>query len=257
MTYEIRENHTYNSNEVYFDGKPSEAVRNALKSLKMRWNSAKKCWYGFAKDYEITSAILNTNKDEAPAEESATVRTDGYMGGGGYFGSKSHKLKFGAEQCKQFREDIKRAGLKGITVRVKHFDNYTFTIKTTAADFVPENEYINNFEHFPNCNWLACDKEDGEYYEVSWNDFYKLPATEQKETWKDYNRHTYRRVVKEANDLNQYHLDQYAPFSPDFKKKIETLNSIIMSWNYDESNAMVDYFDAGFYYTITTTPAQK
>lgn len=34
MTYEIRKNHQFNSAEIYFDGKPSEEVRNALKALK-------------------------------------------------------------------------------------------------------------------------------------------------------------------------------------------------------------------------------
>lgn len=42
MTYEIRKNHQFNSAEIYFDGKPSEEVRNALKALKFRWHSVKK-----------------------------------------------------------------------------------------------------------------------------------------------------------------------------------------------------------------------
>lgn len=42
MTYEIRKNHQFNSAEIYFDGKLSEEVRNALKALKFRWHSVKK-----------------------------------------------------------------------------------------------------------------------------------------------------------------------------------------------------------------------
>lgn len=33
MTYEIKTNPQYNSREIYFDGKPAEAVRDALKAL--------------------------------------------------------------------------------------------------------------------------------------------------------------------------------------------------------------------------------
>ena len=39
MTYEIITNPTFNSLEVYFEGKPGEAIRAALKALKFRWNN--------------------------------------------------------------------------------------------------------------------------------------------------------------------------------------------------------------------------
>lgn len=53
MTYEIKLNTNFNSLEVYFEGKPAEAIRTALKALKMRWNPKKGCWYGFANREEI------------------------------------------------------------------------------------------------------------------------------------------------------------------------------------------------------------
>ena len=40
--YEIRENREFASREVTFEGKPSAAVRTALKALKMRWHATKK-----------------------------------------------------------------------------------------------------------------------------------------------------------------------------------------------------------------------
>ena len=45
MTYTIENNAKFGSKEIYFDGKPSEDVRSALKALKFRWHSVKKCWY--------------------------------------------------------------------------------------------------------------------------------------------------------------------------------------------------------------------
>ena len=56
MTYEIRQNAAYNSLEVYFEGKPGEAIRAALKALKFRWNNKKMCWYGFADREEVMKA---------------------------------------------------------------------------------------------------------------------------------------------------------------------------------------------------------
>lgn len=56
VNYEIRENREFASREVTFEGKPSAAVRTALKALKMRWHAAKKCWYGYASEREIPEA---------------------------------------------------------------------------------------------------------------------------------------------------------------------------------------------------------
>ncbi|MGN0487008.1 MAG: hypothetical protein ACI4GB_07215 [Acutalibacteraceae bacterium] len=84
MNYEIRENTQFNSKEIYFTGKPSQEVRDALKALKFRWHSVKKCWYGFADERTLINAILDTNTEEQ--DEPATVTTDGYLGGGAVYG---------------------------------------------------------------------------------------------------------------------------------------------------------------------------
>lgn len=91
MTYKIRHNDQFCSNEVYFDGKPSDAVRNALKALKLRWHSVKRCWYGYASEETIAAAITGTTTDEDPA----SVIADGYLGGGAIYGSKSHLYLYG------------------------------------------------------------------------------------------------------------------------------------------------------------------
>lgn len=57
IAYEIRENSEYNSREVYFTGKPAAETREALKTLKMRWNGKKSCWYGYATAEDIAAAI--------------------------------------------------------------------------------------------------------------------------------------------------------------------------------------------------------
>lgn len=57
MTYAISKNTQFNSIEVSFDGKPSEAVRQALKDLKFRWHSVKKVWYGYSEEETVKAAI--------------------------------------------------------------------------------------------------------------------------------------------------------------------------------------------------------
>ena len=69
MTYNITYNPQFNSHEIYFDGKPSEAVRAALKELKFRWHSVKRCWYGYGSSEEsLAAAITGTTTEEEPAE---------------------------------------------------------------------------------------------------------------------------------------------------------------------------------------------
>ena len=57
MTYAITRNNQFNSIEISFDGKPSEAIRSALKDLRFRWHSVKKVWYGYATEEQAKAAI--------------------------------------------------------------------------------------------------------------------------------------------------------------------------------------------------------
>ena len=73
--YTIKANETWsNSHEVYFDNKPDITVIKALKAAGMRWNPKKQCWYGFKTERELIDIIQSDT-------DSATVYTDGYLGG--------------------------------------------------------------------------------------------------------------------------------------------------------------------------------
>lgn len=72
MKYTITENKQYNGIEIAFDGKPSEAVREALKAARFRWHNVKKVWYGYGTE-EAARAILDGSKPETEAEKPGTV----------------------------------------------------------------------------------------------------------------------------------------------------------------------------------------
>ena len=57
MTYTITKDQQYNSIEISFDGKPSEAIRTALKEMRFRWHGVKKVWYGYATEEAVRAAI--------------------------------------------------------------------------------------------------------------------------------------------------------------------------------------------------------
>ena len=75
MTYEITLNQQFNSYEIRFEGKPADAIREALKALKFRWNPKKGVWYGFGDHDTITKACEGqqpANKATKPAAKKAT-----------------------------------------------------------------------------------------------------------------------------------------------------------------------------------------
>lgn len=55
--YTINTNTEYNSTEVSFEGKPTEAIRDALKALRFRWHNVKKVWYGYKDEQTVAAAI--------------------------------------------------------------------------------------------------------------------------------------------------------------------------------------------------------
>lgn len=89
MTYTITNNPQFNSLEITFDGKPSEAVRNALKELKFRWHSVKRCWYGYSEEGAVRAAIdgTETSKPEKKAAPKAKANKYGVKVGDLFYAS--------------------------------------------------------------------------------------------------------------------------------------------------------------------------
>ena len=260
-TYDIRENYTYNSREIYFSGKPAETTRNALKALKMRWNGLKKCWYGFASESELINAIQSAEQENGG--EGATVTTDGYMGGGAIYGSKSNKALYGADLAAAIRADIKAAGIKGVTVRcgkATYTDTIAATITIENADLkpdylIPENILLRDLNRYGiwdgerTLHWRDLENDDhaictnGEEFQT----FRRKASAAQLSRYSEKN-----------NDLNVYHLnaEHYPEFTNAFLAKCQAVLRIIKAYHYDESNSMVDYFNTNMYYDLYTKPGK-
>lgn len=70
--YTINTNTEFNSTEISFEGKPSEAIREALKALRFRWHNVKKVWYGYKTREEVEAAI----KGETAKTKAAPKKTE-------------------------------------------------------------------------------------------------------------------------------------------------------------------------------------
>jgi hypothetical protein len=114
MTYEIRQNTQFNSLEVYFDGKPSEEVRDVLKSHKFRWHATKRCWYGYGISEESLAAAVNgeARKTTAKAEKKTKANKYGVKVGDLFYAS------WGYEQTNvDFFQVIELVGESSVRVR--------------------------------------------------------------------------------------------------------------------------------------------
>lgn len=73
--YSIAHNPEFNSIEITFTEKPTEAIRDALKALKFRWHSVKRVWYGYATE-EAARAAIDGKKAESKPETTATPKAN-------------------------------------------------------------------------------------------------------------------------------------------------------------------------------------
>ena len=76
--YTITDNAEYNSIEVKFDGKPEEAIRDALKAHKFRWNRNKGVWYGKTDRETIIAALDKAYAEQVKPPKSAETFTESF-----------------------------------------------------------------------------------------------------------------------------------------------------------------------------------
>ncbi len=246
MTYEIRNNAQYNSTEIYFDGKPSDAVRSALKELRFRWHSVKRCWYGYASEETIAAAITGTTTEEEPV----SVIGDGYMGGGAIYGSKSHKHLFGADLSAAIREDLKKADIKA-TCKIHTYSggqSLTVTLKTTDADYLPFGQYLDKFRL--NCSgWITFGPGTDDY--IHSDKYWELDGNERERIRQAAAAYQYAKDTTQESTPSVGRIDW---LTDEAKAVVERIDAIVSAYRYDKGNCMVDYFDTNFYYDIRLKP---
>lgn len=247
MTYEINYNSQFGSYEVTFDGKPSEAVRDALKALKFRWHSVKRCWYGYGQSEEsLAAAITGTTTDE----EEAEVIGGGYLGGGAIYGAKSNRYLHGADLSAAVRQDLKKAGIKGVTVKIKTYSGgqtLTATVKLDASDYIPRDQFVDNYRISGSQAWIYygseyihCDK----YWSLDSEERERIRLAAAAREWEQNTTGEINRTLRSIDFLTDSAME-----------RLHKVDDIISAYRYDCSNAMVDYFDTNFYYDIVLKPA--
>lgn len=116
MNYTITHNTQYNSTEIFFDGKPSEAIRDTLKSYKFRWHGQKRCWYGRTAEEVIRAAIEGESK--APANSKPAAKKAETVNKYGVKVGDIFRACWGYEQTNNdFFQVVALAGAESVRVR--------------------------------------------------------------------------------------------------------------------------------------------
>lgn len=243
MTFTITPNKQYNSIEIAFDCKPSEAVRTALKELKFRWHRAKKVWYGYATAEAATEAI---NAAESPLIIPESQFVDG---GGMYDGWEggNNKMWHDDKELKALLlADFKKAGIKA-TIRFDrggYLTALTVTVKIPKSMIKPFEEY--NFDPYLT-GWIDYDEIDGSHQCIFAEKYWSLPDEERARILpliKEYAYNTGIRHITESNTYSPYEKDI---LTAEGQKILDTAKEIVTSYNRDCTNSMIDYFDRDIY----------
>lgn len=258
MTYNIKNNTDFGSLEIYFSEKPAAAVLAALKNARFRWHGVKKCWYGYGLTEWSAADLINGATPDAEKAKTACVG-DGYMGGGSYYGGNSAQNLHGQDLKKAILQEIKRAGLRGVTCKSGRggTDSFTFSIRMEKADFVGREEYINAYEVPTGATWINYLDAGGKlqciFAQKYWFD---ISDAEREEIKKGAAAEEYDAEALRECEINHYYLDKYNAFSSVGLAKIKKLCAVIDSFRWDESNSMVDYFNTNFYFDVRTIPVE-
>lgn len=192
-------------------------------------------------------------------KEYTTEASDGYMGAIKTTGSKSQVYLGDAELSKQIRQALQNMlapELSKSDVRVRK-ESYSMgrsihiTLRLDKGKYAPtRDEYkqivIENVKR-QRYNWIQNGDGKDVFHEAYWGmtEEEKRKAeqatAEQQAIW-NYDRDTV--------DINHYHIDTEDMLTDDGKEIVRVANRVIRAFNYDDSNAMVDYFDTNFYYNL-------
>lgn len=174
------------------------------------------------------------------------TETEAYMGEKGFKGNNSSKGLRGTDLTTELRRVFKEYGIKGTSVRCEDYDSIYVKVKYTMVDLLPLEEYIKIYD-YKKLPHFFMDESGTEY---SRDDFYSLTdAKEQKELLKSVAKVSYKEFIKSEKEVRDYSI-----FKKEFQQKLLFIKAVLDSYNYNNSNAMVDYFDRGFFEHIVVAP---
>lgn len=241
----INLNEELNGIELLFDEKPSADTIASVKANGFRWSPKNKLWYAKNTADRLTFAQSLGTVTASAAPSIEVINLDN-------LGVKPSNFSYhGAELAKFIRDDLKKRGVKGVTVRkrdITYDTGITVTIKATAEDFASIEESAERYDK----GRFTIDLNRDLYINGRWvymHEYEQMTEEEKEQLYYSY----LSEQIKGVSGFSVYHQDRNRDaweLTTAFYNKCLAVYQIANQWNYDHSDSMTDYFDVGYYLDI-------
>lgn len=248
----INLNEELNGIELLFDEKPSADTIASVKANGFRWSPKNKLWYAKnTADRLAFAESLGTVTDFTPTACAPSIEVYNLenLSDKTCLSASLH----GADLAKAIREDLKKRGVKGCTVRAgkaTYTTTITVTIKATADDLASIEEAA---ERFDRSKFLIhANSWNGLYFNNHWSSAAEVEQWTEEEKEQNY-RIFLTEQIKKTDSFSIHHQDRNNDawtLTTAFYNKCMAVYKIANQWNYDNSDSMTDYFDVGYYLDI-------
>ncbi len=269
--YRTEQNTEYNSTEIYFDTKPTDEERTALKAIGCRWHSVKKCWYTRKTAAEVADALGSApaaqgKGEKQPAKLPALTldtlpKAKEIKNGGlydGWEGANAHKWSGRDELKTLLLGDFKRAGIRATvrTGRCGYDTKLTVSVRVSPDEIKTFDEwreeyggddlnFIYSLYHF---GWIDYRETDDEPYKnIHCDALQAMPTDEREKLCRTILQSTYRRYIGIVQDVNTYYQKSESVLTKAAADRLTLAKAIVNTYNHDCSNSMIDYFDRWIY----------
>ena len=204
-----------NGVEITFGEKPSTEIRNKLKELGFRWHGLNKLWYAKQTDERIQFAITLANTTETEPTTEDKPKAEAPVDFSDWSGEHSAGY-MGATRWDGSKSNLRLYG-SDLSKAIRN-DLKAHGIKGCT---VKHHSFANGQEII-----VTVTAEDGDF--------------------------TVQDIDKYKNTDVSYRLDREdkLPISDEFRVKLTRVKQCLNAYNYEDNNAMVDYFNTNFYYSI-------
>ena len=237
-------NKELNGIELFFEAKPDAKTLEAVKNNGFRWSPSKKIWYAKQTSDRLTfietlGTITESSSNNIINLDNLGVKPEGFS-------------YYGADLAKLIREDLKKRGVKGVTVRARKITydtGITITVKATAEDFSSIEEASKRYGYYKFLNDIANHELYIEGRYISNADDH-MTEEEKQAAYELYIEEQIKKLNSVQFGYSWADRKYYFEFTSKFWEKLTAIYKIANQWNYCNDDIMTDYFDRGYYLDI-------
>jgi hypothetical protein len=193
--------------------------------------------------------LIRANTEYEPGGETF----DGYMGAVGWKG-KNLDYNLGIVEIakiikSQFKKKFPGYKISARTDKYSMGQSLYIKIAIPQSDLMPKDEFVKNclynpYQYFKGYRGVGIYDADGRWHNYEVDDITGMSEDERREIFSLYYDQTLQRYTNHEYDTINY---GWEPIPLLNDAPLKYVHDLAESFNYDDSNSMVDYFDTNFY----------